>query len=91
MNTLTVAELGNSDHNMVLLKPSGKMTLDTGNMTRMSVNVWLQRKRQHEHGHEFTVHDHVHGLRQCGCKVNLDAEITFSNQVEAPTVASVWC
>ena len=34
---VTVAELGTSDHNMVLLKPSSKMTLDTGNMTRMSV------------------------------------------------------
>ena len=33
----TVAELGTSDHNMVLLKPSSKMTLNTGNMTRMSV------------------------------------------------------
>ena len=44
-----------------------------------------------EHGLEFTVDDHVHGLRQCGCKVNLDAEITFSNQVEAATVASIGC
>ena len=34
---VTVAELGTSDHNMVLLKPSSKMTLDTGNLTRMSV------------------------------------------------------
>ena len=34
---VTVAELGTSDHNMVLLKPSSKMTLDTGNMTRMHV------------------------------------------------------
>ena len=32
-----VAELGTSDHNMVLLKPSSKRTLDTSNMTRMSV------------------------------------------------------
>ena len=44
-----------------------------------------------EHGLEFTVGDHVHGLCQCGCKVNLDAEITFSNQVEAATVASIGC
>ena len=35
---VTVAELGTSDHNMVLLKPSSKRTLDTGNMTRMSEN-----------------------------------------------------
>ena len=34
---VTVAELGTSDHNMVLLKPSSKITLDIGNMTRMSV------------------------------------------------------
>ena len=34
---VTVAELGTSDHNMVLLKPSSKITLATGNMTRMSV------------------------------------------------------
>ena len=34
---VTVAELGTSDHNMVLLKPSSKRTLDTGNLTRMSV------------------------------------------------------
>ena len=34
---VTVAELGTSDHNMVLLKPSSKRTLDTGNITRMSV------------------------------------------------------
>ena len=35
---VTMAELGTSDHNMVLLKPSSERTLDTGNMTRMSVN-----------------------------------------------------
>ena len=34
---VTVAELGTSDHNIVLLKPSSKMTLDTGNVTRMSL------------------------------------------------------
>ena len=34
---VTVAEFGTSDHNMVLIKPSSKMTLDTGNMTRMHV------------------------------------------------------
>ena len=34
---VTVAELGTSDHNMVLLKPSCKMTLDTESMTLMSV------------------------------------------------------
>ena len=44
-----------------------------------------------EHGLEFTVDDNVHGLLQCGCKVNLDADMTFSNQVEAATVASAGC
>ena len=44
-----------------------------------------------EHGLEFTVDGHLHDLRQCGCKVNLGAEITFSNQVVAATVASVGC
>ena len=34
---VTVAEMGTSDHNMVLLKPSSKMTVDTGNTTRISV------------------------------------------------------
>ena len=34
---VTVAELGTSDHNMVLLKRSSKRTLDTGNMTCMPV------------------------------------------------------
>ena len=36
---VTVAELGTSDHNniIVLLKPSRRRTLHTGNMTRMSV------------------------------------------------------
>ena len=32
-----VAEFGTSDYNMVLLKPSSKRTLDTGNMTHISV------------------------------------------------------
>ena len=44
-----------------------------------------------EHGLEFTVDNHVHGLRHCGCKVNLDAEITYSNQVKVATVVSVGC
>ena len=34
---VTVADLGTSDHNMVLQKPSSKRILDTGNLTRMSV------------------------------------------------------
>ena len=42
-----------------------------------------------EHGLEFTVDDYVHGLFQCGCKVNLDAEITLSCQMETSTVATV--
>ena len=44
-----------------------------------------------EHGLEFAVDDHVHGLRKCRRKVYLDAEITLSNQVEATTVAGVRC
>ena len=36
---VTVAELGTSDHNMVLLKPSSKRTLDTGNFTRRPMSV----------------------------------------------------
>ena len=37
---VTVAELGTSNHNniMVLLKPSSKRILDTGNLIRMSIN-----------------------------------------------------
>ena len=34
---VTVAEFGTSDRNMDLLKPSSKRTLDTGNLTSMSV------------------------------------------------------
>ena len=44
-----------------------------------------------EHGLEFAVDDHVHGLRKCRRKVYLDADITLSNQVEATTVAGVRC
>ena len=36
---VTVTELGTSYHNMVLLKPSSKRTLDTGNLTRMSMGA----------------------------------------------------
>ena len=42
---VTVAELRTSDHNMVLLKPSSKMTLDAGNMTRMSVKGMVAKER----------------------------------------------
>ena len=35
---VSVAELRTTDRNMVLLKPSSKRTLDSGNMTRMHVN-----------------------------------------------------
>ena len=42
-----------------------------------------------EHGLEFTVDDYVHGLFQRGCKMNLDAEITRSCQMETSTVATV--
>ena len=41
-----------------------------------------------EHGLEFTVDDYVHGLFQCGCKLNLDAEITLSCQMETTIVAT---
>ena len=41
----TVAELGTSDHNMVLLKPSSKITLNTGNMTRMSVKSMCAKEK----------------------------------------------
>ena len=41
-----------------------------------------------EHGLDFAVDDHVHGLRKRGRKVYLYAEITLSNQVEATAVAS---
>ena len=44
-----------------------------------------------EHGLEFAVDDHVHGLRKCRRKEYLDAQITLSNQVEATTVAAVGC
>ena len=44
-----------------------------------------------EHGLEFTVDYHVHGLRKCYSKVYLDAQITLSNQVEATAVAAVGC
>ena len=44
-----------------------------------------------EHGLEFPVDDHVHGLRKCRRKVYLDAAITLSNQVEATAVAGVMC
>ena len=43
---VTVAELGTSDHNMVLLKPSSKRTLDTGNLTRMSVKSMGAKEKE---------------------------------------------
>ena len=43
---VTVAELGTSDHNMVLLKPSTKRTLDTGNLTRMSVKSMGAKEKE---------------------------------------------
>ena len=42
---VTVAELGTSDHNMVLLTPSSKITLDVGNMTRMSVKCMGEKEK----------------------------------------------
>ena len=42
-----------------------------------------------EHNLEFTVDEYVHGLFQCGSKVHLDAEITFSYKMETATVATV--
>ena len=44
-----------------------------------------------ENGLEFTIDDHVHGLRKRCRKVYLDAEITLSNQVETTSVAGVGC
>ena len=42
---VTVAELGTSDHKiMVLLKPSSKRTLDTGNLTLMSVKRVIRKE-----------------------------------------------
>ena len=43
---VTVAELGTSDHNMVLLKPSSKRTIDTGNLTRMSVKSMGAKEKE---------------------------------------------
>ena len=37
-----------------------------------------------EHGFEFAVDDHVHGLRKCRRKVYLDAEITFRTKWKQP-------
>ena len=44
-----------------------------------------------EHGLEFALDDHVHGLRKRRRKVYLDAQATLSNQVEATAVAGVGC
>ena len=43
--SVTVAELGNSEHNMVLLKSSSKMTLDTGNMTRLHIKSMCTKEK----------------------------------------------
>ena len=43
---VTVAELGTSDHNMVLLKPSSKRTLATGNLTRTSVKSMGAKEKE---------------------------------------------
>ena len=42
---VTVVEFGTSDHCKVLLNPSSKMTLDTGNMTRMSVKSMTEKEK----------------------------------------------
>ena len=34
---VTISELGSSDHNMVLLKPKAKNSVDTGCVTRLTV------------------------------------------------------
>ena len=44
-----------------------------------------------ENGLEFPVDDYVIRLCQRGCKVYLDAEVTFSHQVETTTIATVRC
>ena len=43
---VTVAELGTSDHNMALLKPSSKRTLYTGNSTGMSVKSMGAKEKE---------------------------------------------
>ena len=44
-----------------------------------------------EHGLEFAVDDHVHGLRKRRRKVYFYADITISNRVEATAVTGVRC
>ena len=44
-----------------------------------------------ENGLEFTIDDHVHGLRKRCRNVHLDVEITLSNQMETTSVAGVGC
>ena len=43
---VTISELGSSDHNMVLLKPKAKSSVDTGCVTRFW-GVWGQKKKPH--------------------------------------------
>ena len=66
---LTVAELGTSDHNMVLLKPSSKMTLDTGSMRRMSVkSMGAKEKATFELALSLIKWEHLYRLDSCNEK-----------------------
>ena len=66
---VTVAELGTSDHNMVLLKPSSKMTLDTGNLTRMSVkSMGAKEKETFELALSLIKWEPLHRLDSCNEK-----------------------
>ena len=63
---VTVAELGTSDHNVVLLKPSRKRTLDTGNMTRMSVkSMGAKEKATFELALSFITWEPLYRLDSC--------------------------
>ena len=66
---VTVAELGTSDHNMVLLKPSSKRTLDTGNMTRTHVNsMGTKEKATFELALSFIKWEPLYRLDSCNGK-----------------------
>ena len=66
---VTVAELGTSDHNMVLLKPSSKRTLDTGNLTRMTVkSTGAKEKETFELPLSLIKWEHLYRLDSCNEK-----------------------
>ena len=66
---VTVAELGTSYHNMVLLKPSSKMALDTGNLARMSVkSTGAQEKETFELALSLITWEPLYRLDSCNEK-----------------------